>query len=199
MGQRKVIPADNSCLFTAINYCMTGSLVSSEHSAFMREVIASVVSGDKEKYSKAYLGRENDQYCTWILTKHAWGGAIEVQILAEYFQVQILVVDTKSGCLTVFGESREFPHQMALIYDGIHYDALYDIAVGGKEVTLHSAEDKSVSSKALMSAQIAKASHNYTDTSGFSLKCLVCGVRLKGEREAQQHATNTRHTNFSEV
>ena len=34
--QRKVVPADNSCLFTAINYCMSGSLVSSEHSAFMR-------------------------------------------------------------------------------------------------------------------------------------------------------------------
>ena len=62
-----------------------------------REVIASVVSADKEKYSEAYLGRENSQYCTWILTKQAWGGAIEVQILAEYFQVQILVVDTKSG------------------------------------------------------------------------------------------------------
>ena len=34
--QRKVVPADNSCLFTAINYCMSGSLVPSEHSAFMR-------------------------------------------------------------------------------------------------------------------------------------------------------------------
>ena len=33
---RKVVPADNSCLFTAINYCMSGSLVPSEHSAFMR-------------------------------------------------------------------------------------------------------------------------------------------------------------------
>ena len=38
-----------------------------------------------------------EQYCTWILTKDAWGGAIEVQILAEYFQVEIVVVDTKSG------------------------------------------------------------------------------------------------------
>ena len=62
-----------------------------------REVIASVVSSDKEKYSEAYLARENSQYCTWILTKEAWGGAIEVQILAEYFNVQIVVVDTKSG------------------------------------------------------------------------------------------------------
>ena len=30
---------------------------------------------------------------------------------------------------------------MVLIYDGIHYDALYDVAAG-KEVTLHSANDK---------------------------------------------------------
>ena len=95
--QRKVVPADNSCLFTAINYCMSGSLVPSEHSAFMREVIANVVSSDQEKFSEAYLGRANQQYCTWILTKDAWGGAIEVQILAEYFQVEIVVVDTKSG------------------------------------------------------------------------------------------------------
>ena len=34
--KRKVVPADNSCLFTSINYCMTGTLVGSEHSAFMR-------------------------------------------------------------------------------------------------------------------------------------------------------------------
>ena len=34
--RRKVVPADNSCLFTSINYCMSGVLVSSEHSAFMR-------------------------------------------------------------------------------------------------------------------------------------------------------------------
>ena len=30
---------------------------------------------------------------------------------------------------------------MVLIYDGIHYDALYDVTAG-KEVTLHSANDK---------------------------------------------------------
>ena len=29
--------------------------------------------------------------------KDAWGGAIELQILAEYFQAVIAVVDTKSG------------------------------------------------------------------------------------------------------
>ena len=90
--QRKVVPADNSCLFTSINYCMSGAVVGSEHSAFMREVIASVVSSDPGKYCEAYLGRTNADYTRWIQTKEAWGGAIEVQILSEYFQVQILVV-----------------------------------------------------------------------------------------------------------
>ena len=90
--QRKVVPADNSCLFTSINYCMSGAVVGSEHSAFMREVIASVVSSDPAKYCEAYLGRTNADYTRWIQTKEAWGGAIEVQILSEYFQVQIVVV-----------------------------------------------------------------------------------------------------------
>ena len=89
--QRKVVPADNSCLFTSINYCMSGAVVGSEHSAFMREVIASVVSSDPAKYCEAYLGRTNADYTRWIQTKEAWGGAIEVQILSEYFQVQKVV------------------------------------------------------------------------------------------------------------
>ena len=58
-----MVPADNSCLFTSINYCMSGLVVESEHSRFMREVIASVVSGDREKYSAAILGRSNEDYC----------------------------------------------------------------------------------------------------------------------------------------
>ena len=94
---RKVVPADNSCLFTSINYCMSGCVVPSENSSFMREVIASVVGSDHDKFSDVFLGRPNADYCRWILGKDAWGGAIEVQILAEYFQVQIVVVDTISG------------------------------------------------------------------------------------------------------
>ena len=112
-----MVPADNSCLFTSINYCMSGEVVASENSAFMREVIASVVAADQDKYSEAILGRANKAYCTWIQGKDAWGGAIEVQILAEYFQVEIMVVDTKSGqkqkimifsFLNVFQEVKQF-------------------------------------------------------------------------------------------
>lgn len=165
----------------------------------MREVIASVVGSDTEKFSDVFLGKPNADYCTWIMGKDAWGGAIEVQILAEYFQVQIVVVDTVSGCTTIFGEALNFPSRMVLIYDGIHYDPLYYSAPDGTTQTVHPTSDSSILEKAKVTAEEAKAAHNYTDTAGFTLKCLVCGFRMKGEAEAQKHAKTTSHTNFSEV
>ena len=56
--------------------------------------------------------------------------------------MQIVVVDTLSGSTTVFGETNNFPPRMVLIYDGIHYDALYDTREDGSEVTVHSVNDE---------------------------------------------------------
>merc|ERR1712130_730368 len=119
-------------------------IVPAENSSFMREVIASVVGSDPDKFSDVFLGRPNADYCRWILDKDAWGGAIEVQILAEYFQVQIVVVDTISGCMTIFGEALNFPSRMVLIYDGIHYDPLYYSASDGSTQTVHPTSDSSI-------------------------------------------------------
>ncbi len=42
--------------------------------------------------------------------------------------------------------------------------------------------------------------HAFTDTSKFSLRCLVCGAGLAGEDDAMKHAQGTKppHTNFAE-
>ena len=41
--------------------------------------------------------------------------------------------------------------------------------------------------------------HQYTDVGRFSLRCLACGVALRGQTEAQNHAVVTGHINFGEV
>jgi len=194
--ERKVVPADNSCLFTAINFCMSGEVVDSQHSSFMREIISNVVSQDAVKYSEAILGRSNPAYCAWIQGRDAWGGAIEVQILAEYFQVEIGVVDIMSGSITVFGEGASFPQRMYLLYDGIHYDSLQR---GSDSAAVFPPGDSQVREAAKAAADSARAAHQFTNTTGFTLKCLVCGLRMKGEKEALQHANQSKHTNFSEV
>ena len=109
------------------------------------------------------------------------------------------MADTKSESLTRFGEAAGFSQRMLLIYDGIHYDPLYlEPAGGGRPVTTFAASDNSVLEMAREVAREARKQHNYTDTAGFALKCLVCGAKLKGETEAQAHAQDTGHINFSE-
>eukprot|EP00088_Acartia_fossae_P058048 TRINITY_DN6782_c0_g1_i1.p1 TRINITY_DN6782_c0_g1~~TRINITY_DN6782_c0_g1_i1.p1 ORF type:complete len:344 (+),score=15.67 TRINITY_DN6782_c0_g1_i1:54-1085(+) len=195
--KRVVVPADNSCLFTSINYCMCGEVVPSEHTQFMREIIATTVADDTDKYSEAFLGKSNQKYCSWIKTKDAWGGAIEVQILADYFQVMIVVIDTQSVSMTKFGEFGNYEQMMLLIYDGIHYDPLCQISPSKK--TVFPKSDQSVLDAAHDLGQTENKAHNFTDTTGFTLKCLVCGHKMKGQKEAQSHAMTTQHTNFSEV
>ena len=38
----------------------------------------------------------------------------------------------------------------------------------------------------------------YTDTANFTLRCVVCQKGLRGEKEAQDHAKQTGHVNFTE-
>ena len=38
----------------------------------------------------------------------------------------------------------------------------------------------------------------FTDTTNFTLRCEVCQLGLRGEKEAQEHAKKTGHINFQE-
>ena len=47
-------------------------------------------------------------------------------------------------------------------------------------------------------AGIAHEKHLFTDLAGFTLRCLVCGEGITGEKHVQSHALATGHTNFAE-
>ena len=60
---RKVVPADNSCLFTSINALMNNGIVDLSCSKAMREIIAGVVMSDPVNFSEAFMGKTNNAYC----------------------------------------------------------------------------------------------------------------------------------------
>lgn len=91
----------------------------------MRQIVAIQIKDRPADYNEAILGKPLDEYTDWILKESSWGGAIECQILAEYFGIMISVVDVQSGLITDFGEGIGAGQRMVLIYDGIHYDPLY--------------------------------------------------------------------------
>ena len=99
--KRKIIPADNSCLFNAINYAMNQTL---SEPTIMRELIAVEIQSNPELYNSAVLDKEPNEYCNWILRDDTWGGGIELAALSKAFQISLGVVDVTNGKIEFVGE-----------------------------------------------------------------------------------------------
>ncbi|NP_001155750.1 ubiquitin thioesterase OTU1 [Acyrthosiphon pisum] len=196
---RKVVPADNSCLFTSMGFVLGGKIDLSSGN-YMREIIANAVKDNQTDFSEAVLGKPNEDYCEWIRNPNSWGGAIEVSILSNFYGIEIAVIDTQSGSISKFGEDKNYPHRVFLIYDGIHYDPLYleSPFSPGEIQTLFPTNDDRMLDAAQMLANEAKSSRQYTDVNRFTLKCLDCGCIMIGQTQAQEHAKLTAHNNFNE-
>ncbi|XP_012532590.1 ubiquitin thioesterase OTU1 [Monomorium pharaonis] len=196
---RKVVPADNSCLFTSVGYVLNGK-VDTSCASFMREIIANAVAADPNEYSEAFLGRPNAEYCEWILKPDAWGGAIELSILSKFYGLEIAVIDSINAIINRFGEDQHYAQRVFLIFDGIHYDPLYmEPLDGGSIQTIFSTEDERVLLEAAQLAKEARSSRQFTDVQRFTLICIDCKITLNGQAAAQQHAKDTGHKNFGEV
>lgn len=196
---RKVVPADNSCLFTSMGFVLGGKIDLGSGN-YMREIIANAVKDNQIEFSEAVLGKPNEDYCEWIRNPNSWGGAIEVSILSNFYGIEIAVIDTQSGSISKFGEDKDYPHRVFLIYDGIHYDPLYleSPFTPGEIQTLFPTNDDRMLDAAQMLANEAKSSKQYTDVNRFTLKCLDCGYIMIGQTQAQEHAKLTAHNNFNE-
>ena len=66
------------------------------------------------------------------------------------------------------------------------------------DVTSFEVGNAKVVEAAVSLAREAQAARQFTDTSQFSLRCLVCQKGLIGQEDAVKHATETGHQNFSE-
>ncbi|KAG8450951.1 hypothetical protein GDO86_003293 [Hymenochirus boettgeri] len=198
---RRVVPADNSCLFTSIYYVVEGGVYDPAYAPEMRNLIAEIVASDPTSYCEAVLGKSNEEYCTWIRREDTWGGAIEVSILSKFYQCEICVVDTQTVRIDRFGEDAGYTKRVFLIYDGIHYDPLQrqfaepDMPL----MTIFSSSDDGALVQALELADDARKKRQFTDVNQFALRCMVCQKGLTGQSAARDHAKETGHTNFGEV
>ncbi|XP_013200225.1 ubiquitin thioesterase Otu1 [Amyelois transitella] len=195
---KKVVPSDNSCLFTSIGFVLNGNVDTSVHT-LMRQIIAMEVASDVDTYNEAMLGRPNAEYCLWIQQPSSWGGAIEVAILSRFYGLEMAVVDTLNAIINRFGEDKNYGQRVFLLFDGVHYDPLYLEQSDGGIQTMFPAEDMDIYREAEQLAHEAKSSRQFTDLNKFTLKCMVCDKFLTGQVEAQKHAKETKHTNFGEV
>ena len=81
----RIMPDDNSCLFRAFNTAFFGAM---DNMTELRSIIAQNIQANIDTYSAAVLDQQPDDYCRWIQTEDAWGGAIELDILSRHFNVE---------------------------------------------------------------------------------------------------------------
>ena len=199
----RIMPDDNSCLFRAFNSAYFGAM---DNMHELRSVIAQTIQGNPGKYSDAVLEKPRDDYCRWIQTSDAWGGAIELDILSRHFEIEICSIDVQTLRNDRFNEGAA--KRCVLVYSGIHYDVIalspteppYEHAYAPPEFdekVFESADDE-VLAKAGELCKVLQGQHYYTDTAGFALKCKVCGTAVTGESGATEHARQTGHYDFGE-
>ena len=199
---RKVVPANNSCLFTSVYYVMENGLLNLDCQKTMREHIAISVSSDPIEFNEAILGKKNSEYCKWIKDDKSWGGCIEIMILSKYYKCEICVVDIRTGRIDRFGEDCSYPQRVFIIYDGIHFDPLYlqkNVHEPDNIQTRFSTSNDVIMAQALELGNECKQAKQFTDVHNFKLRCLVCQQPLAGQKEAQAHAEKTSHINFGEI
>ncbi|UNI17313.1 ubiquitin-specific protease otu1 [Purpureocillium takamizusanense] len=201
----RIMPSDNSCLFTAFG----GALPDQLPAFSLRRMMADYIKEHPDVYSEAVLGCDTAEYCRSIQDPNRWGGGIELSILSSIFDIQICTFDVQTRSLMKFGEIK--PQRCILVYSGIHYDrvafsysnAPYNAALLPPELdrTLWPVEDHEVLQKTQELVQGLNSAHYYTDTEGLILKCDVpsCDWIGSGQYEGKKHAELTGHAQLTEV
>ena len=190
--KKKDIPADNSCLFNAVNFAINGS---AENPEIIRDIIVSEISSNPDQYNAAILGRPPEEYCKWISNKETWGGGIELSILSKFFNIQIGVADIQFITIEYFGNSNKCIY---LLYNNIHYDVFYK-EENGKISGIFDTYDTNIKREVMDICMQFQKFENFTDLKNFDIKCMQCGELMKGQNEVIEHSKKTGHFNFNEI
>ncbi|KAH7129302.1 hypothetical protein B0J13DRAFT_135143 [Dactylonectria estremocensis] len=201
----RVMPSDNSCLFTAFG----GALPKQIPAQQLRTMMADYITQHPDVYSEAVLGSPVSQYCRSIQDPDRWGGGIELSILSAIFDIQICTFDVQAQNVINFGEDKR--DRCVLVYSGIHYDRVafsysdspYTTTTLPPEMdrTIWPTDDDEVLQKTEELVRKLNAAHYYTDTEGLVLRCDVPGCDWigSGQLEGRKHAEQTGHVDLSEI
>lgn len=200
----RIMPDDNSCLFRAFGSAFFGIM---DNMTELRSIIASYIQEHQEEYSEVVLEKPPNDYCRWIQTEDAWGGAIELTVLSRQFDIEICSVDVQTLRVDRFNEG--MPKRCILVYSGIHYDTIAlsqsdPYSVGGyaqpeEDLRIFDPSDEAILAAAVELCAELQKRHYFTDTAGFQVRCNICRKTFIGEQGATEHASMTGHYDFGEA
>ena len=117
-------------MFNAITLALENRL---DMSLELRQIVASVVLSYPDKYNESVLGGETAHgYANWIMKYENWGGALDLEIISEYYSCEIVVIEIGDDIFEIFGDGKQYQKRIYLLYTGTHYDLFVkNISVSG--------------------------------------------------------------------
>lgn len=85
------MPDDNSCMFTAFG----GVLQRADPAPTLRREVAEYILAHPDKFDKVVLEMDPERYARTIRDPDRWGGAIELSIFSDIYDIEICSVDVK--------------------------------------------------------------------------------------------------------
>jgi len=135
------------------------------------------------------------EYTNKIREPFTWGGELELTILAEEFSIEIGVAHVEMMNVYNIGQDKNYQERIYILYDGVHYDALYKKGSGQSKFPT---TDDEVYAQAFQAAAAVNSTGGYYNSYTCSLYCDICGMVFKGEEGITDHSLKTRHAAYTQ-
>jgi ubiquitin thioesterase OTU1 len=199
---RRLVDADNSCLFSSIAYLNEINNFNIYSSLKYRNMIVEYLLNND--FDESLLGLPKYDYINEINNPSKWGGGIEIKIFTDILKLEIAVVDVQTNRIDLFGQNKDYTSRIYLLYNGIHYDPLvmnYSIEYDNtSDITIFDSDDNNVYNQFKELIKKINDSGDYVDISKLkSLKCSECQEIFINQDYALNHANQSYHWNFIQI
>ena len=197
---RRYVDADNSCLFSSIGYLLDHKTFSETTKLQYRQLLSNHLEGIT--IDEVTLGMPKSEYIEKIQNPSTWGGAIELKLFSDMFQIEIASIDVQSNRIDIFGQDKNYPQRIYVIYNGVHYDPMVMSYTEdtSDDITSFESDDNTTLIEFQNYAKVFKEAGDFVDPTNMNqFECDSCKVVFESQMEAYEHASNFEHWNFNEI
>lgn len=197
---RRYVDSDNSCLFSSIGYLIDHKNFNEETKLQYRQLLVNYL--EKNNFEQGILELPKEDYIENIQNPSTWGGAIELKVFSDMFQIEIASIDVQSNRVDIFGQDKNYPQRIYVIYNGVHYDPLVMAYTEDPidDITSFESDDNETLIQFQNYVKMFKEAGDFVDLSNMNkFECQQCQTMFENQEEAFNHAQNYQHWQFNEV
>ena len=197
---RRFVDSDNSCLFSSIGYLIDNKNFSDTTKYQYRQLLVNYLEENNVEAGMLEIPKED--YIENIQNPSTWGGAIELKLFSDMLQIEIASIDVQSNRVDIFGQDKNYPQRIYVLYNGVHYDPLVMAYTedSNDDITSFASDDNETLISLQEYVKVFKDAGDFVDLANMnSFECDTCKTLFENQEEAYNHANNFQHWNFNEI